>query len=185
MSRKQHAEANKNTDGKLYRTWSLWYLIPDRYSMKVTDWNDFLHILNTCDSIDDMWATLNAIERAAQLPKGCRYYIFKKGVRPVWEDKSNVGGYEISIEHPIPKSQRKKITDRWVDVVLSILGETISNSELVNGVEFTVRAQTFKIGIWTSPCKQNEADAIKTDLSRLVNWKTQIKQTIIQPAPES
>ena len=183
MSRKQHIEPS--TDGKLYRSWSLWYLIPDRYSMKVQDWNDFLHIMNTFDSIDDMWATLNAIEKAAQLPKGCRYYIFKKGVRPVWEDKSNVGGYEISIEHPVLKSVRKKITDRWVDVVLSILGENISNSELINGVEFTVRAQTFKIGIWTSRCSQAEADAIKTDLSHLVNWKTTVKQTIIQPVPES
>ncbi|OHT05045.1 Eukaryotic initiation factor 4E family protein [Tritrichomonas foetus] len=173
-----------SNDGKLFRAWCLWYLIPDRYSMKVTDWNDFLHQLSTFDTIDDMWAALNCIERSAQLPKGCRYYFFKKGVRPVWEDRNNVNGYEISIEHPIAKSKRAKITDRWLDLVLAVAGESISNSDFVNGVEFTVRATTFKISIWTSPCKQNEASAIKNDLSHIVNWKSPIKMTTIQPAPE-
>lgn len=183
MSGKHHVK--QSTDGKLFRTWCLWYLIPDRYSMKDSDWNDFLHLMNQFDSIDDMWATLNCIERSAQLPKGCRYYVFKKGVRPVWEDKSNVGGYEISIEHPIVKSNRKKITDRWIDLVLAVLGESIASSDWINGVEFTVRAETFKISIWTSPCPSADADAIKTALSHIINWKNQIKQTIIQPAPPS
>ena len=167
-------------DGKLFRSWSLWYLIPDRYSMKVTDWNDFLHQLASFDTIDEMWSALNSIVKAAQLPKGCRYYIFRKGVRPVWEDKSNVGGFEISIEHPIARSKRPRITDRWIDVVLSVLGETISNSEAVNGVEFTVRAETFKIGIWTSPCPEQVPNQIKNDLAKLVGWKSQVKVTPIK-----
>ncbi|OHT04932.1 Eukaryotic initiation factor 4E family protein [Tritrichomonas foetus] len=173
------------TDGKLFRTWSLWYLIPDRYSMKDSDWNDFLHTISTFDTIEDMWAALNCLEKSAQLPKGCRYYIFKRGVRPVWEDKANNGGFEISIEHPTAKAKRQKITDRWIDLVLSVLGESMPHSELVNGVEFTVRATTFKVSVWTSPCSQNDANAIKTHLSHVVNWKSPIKQTVIQAVSES
>lgn len=148
--------------------------------MKEADWNDFLHQLNNIESIDDLWATINAVELAARMPKGCRYYIFKKGVRPLWEDRANQNGSEISIEHPTVKAKRQKITDRWMDVVLSVLGESIAESDAINGIEFTVRASTFKISLWVADSPEPTYNTIKNELQKIVNWTTQAKITPIQ-----
>lgn len=171
-------------DGKLYRTWSLWYLIPDRYHIGGNDWTDFLHELNTFDTIEGMWETLNSIGRAASLPKGSRFYIFRKGVRPLWEDRANKGGKLISIEHPIANAKKQKISDRWTDLVLSVLGETIANSDIINGVEFTVRKGTYNTCVWLAPCEDQATAVVEKELSRIINWKSPIKVTKIEVADQ-
>ena len=169
----------QSDDGKLFRTWCLWYLIPDRYQIRGNDWTNFLHMMTTFDTIDEMWATLNAVGRATSLPKGSRFYLFKKGVKPLWEDRANAGGKLVSIEHAILKAKKQKICDRWIDLVLSVLGETISHSETVNGVEFTVRRGTYNICIWLGPCDDQITEQIQKDLGRIVAWKSPIKVTPI------
>jgi translation initiation factor 4E len=169
-------------DGRLFRTWCFWYLIPDRYQIR-ENWNDFLHVLHTFDTIDDLWATLNSVGRAAQLPKGSRFYIFRKGVQPLWEDRTNVGGRLISIEHQIQNAKKPKISDRWTDVVLGVVGESIANSEMINGVEFTVRKETYNIALWTAPIADPLVDEIAKDFQRFVAWKSPIKIQKIGPGP--
>ena len=170
-----------DADGHLYRTWTFWYLIPDRYQIRGSAWTDYLHQLATFDTIDEMWATLNAVGRATQLPKGSRFYIFKRGVQPLWEDKANAGGKLVSIEHQIANAKKANISERWIDVVLSVLGESMAQSQLVNGVEFTVRKGTYNIAVWLAPCVQHDAELVEKDLARIVNWKSPVKITDIDP----
>ncbi|KAH0792946.1 eukaryotic translation initiation factor 4E [Histomonas meleagridis] len=160
---------------KLFRPWNFWYIIPDRSTNIDANWRDFLHSLCSIESVEDIWSTLNAIEPAHKLPKGCRYYVFKKGVLPLWEDRSNINGYEISIEHQISGSKKANVTERWIDVILACLGETLTQSKLVNGIEFSVRAQNYKIGIWTAPCEEEEVQSISADLKKLTNWQSEVK----------
>jgi translation initiation factor 4E len=171
------------SDDKLFRTWTFWYLIPDRYKIPGQRWNDYLHALSTFDTIDEMWAVFNSVGAASQLPKGSRFYIFKKGIRPLWEDHANVGGKVISIEHPIQRAKKPKIADRWMDLVLAVLGETIANSDAINGVEFTVRKETYNIAIWAAPSGDEIANGLSQELTRLVRWQSQVKVTPIEVSP--
>lgn len=162
-------------DGKLYREWTLWYLIPDRYTMKEAAWKDFLHPIADFDSIEKFFAALNSVEKASLLPKGCRYYVFRKGVVPLWEDVANNGGHEISIEHQIAKAKKPKVNDRWEDVLFSVIGESFPNSDKINGVEFTVRTETFKICIWVAHSPEEVTNAISSELSKLIRWNSPVK----------
>lgn len=166
-------------DGKLLRKWSAWYLIPDRFTTRDANWNEFLHELGEFDSIEDFWAMYNSLEKSALLPKGCRHYIFKSGVPPLWEDRQNSNGFEISVSHPIAKSKRSKITDRFTDVVLSLIGETISNSELINGIEFRVRTEMYMISLWVASSSEEARQQIAKDLEKIVGWQTQATITPI------
>jgi hypothetical protein len=58
------------------------------YKIRKENWNDYLHQLSTFHSITDFWSIINAVEPVNRLTKSCRYYIFKEGVSPLWEDKS-------------------------------------------------------------------------------------------------
>ncbi|EAY01742.1 Eukaryotic initiation factor 4E family protein [Trichomonas vaginalis G3] len=167
-------------DGTLYREWTLWYLIPDRYTMKEAAWKDFLHPIADFDTIDKFWAAFNSIEKASLLPKGCRYYVFRKGILPLWEDHANISGHEVSIEHTIAKAKKPKVNDRWEDVLFSVIGESFPYSDKINGVEFTVRTETFKIGVWVSQTPYEVTNAISAELAKLIRWNTPVKVSEIK-----
>ena len=168
-------------DGTLFRSWTLWYLIPDRYTMKDADWTDFLHKVCDFNTVDGMWAALNSLEKAAFLPKGCRYYVFRQGITPLWEDSANSGGFELSIEHAIAKAKKQKVNDRWEDALLSVLGESIQHSDAVNGVEFTVRTETFKISYWIAKCSDEVKTALVGELKKAAKWNSEVKVTPLTP----
>jgi len=165
----------------LLRQWTFWYLIPDRFTIKSANWDEFLHRLADFETIEEFWGILNSIEKASLLPKGCRYYVFKRGIRPLWEDRNNAGGIELSIEHVIAKSKKEKINDRFEDVVLSLIGETIAHSEHINGIEFTIRTDKFRMNLWVSATGKPFKDEISADLLKLARWKAQVTTSDIKP----
>jgi hypothetical protein len=104
-------------------------------------------------------------------------------VQPLWEDRANCGSRLISIEHQIQNAKKPKISDRWTDVVLGLVGESIANSKMIKGVEFTVRKETYNIALWMAPIPNPLVDEIGKDLQKLVAWKSPIKIQPIDPAP--
>lgn len=58
----------------------------------------------------------NHIKLASELRQGCDYSLFKKGIRPMWEDDANIRGGRWLIN--LEKKQRGNDLDRfWLDVV--------------------------------------------------------------------
>jgi translation initiation factor 4E len=108
------------------------------FKIRKENWKDYLHQLSTFQTIADFWSIINTVEPVNRFLKCCRYYIFKVGVSPLWEDKSNQRGYQISLEKKIQKG-KKNIQNRWQNVVASLIGESI------NGIEVVVRAETCRI----------------------------------------
>lgn len=59
------------------------------------------------------------VKPAGELRQGCDYALFKKGIRPMWEDKHNKKGgrWLISLE----KKQRVQELDKyWIEIVRNI-----------------------------------------------------------------
>ena len=133
---------------ELLHTWTYWYLIPNRVGAKSTNWDDFLKALHSFHSIEDFWAIFNSIDPPYKLPKGCRYYIFKEGIKPVWEDPKNDGGFDISIEYDVSRIQ--DVQQKWITIVTGALGNTMPHCQYINGVEFNNKGQKVKIGYWLS-----------------------------------
>jgi translation initiation factor 4E len=161
-------------EGKFFRAWSFWNLIPDLYTMRENDWKDYLHSLSTFNTISGFWSIVNSVEPVNRLPRGCRYYIFKAGTTPLWEDKANSGGFEVSLEKKIQKG-KKTVNDKWLNVVSSLIGETLKNSEWINGIEITVRAETYRISLWIAQTEEAIIKSIGEELQRVVKWGSELK----------
>jgi translation initiation factor 4E len=169
--------------------WTFYYLIPNRMGQRDINWVDFLKPLHDFSNFEDFWAILNTIDRASELPKGCRYYIFKKGIQPLWEDESNVGGCELYTDYPNPEQPKpsgkqrnaksppselvgnREAEEHWKDLALSVLAnaKTIPHRQKINGIEFNCRGSVVKVGIWVAPTLSDReleelAPAIKTIL---------------------
>ena len=58
------------------------------------------------------------------------YSIFKKGIRPEWEDKNNAEGGEFSVR----KYMQPELLDAfWENMVLGLIGETIEDADEICG----------------------------------------------------
>lgn len=177
---------------QLHCDWSFYYLIPNKINSSNKNWNSYLKKLHDFNTFEDFWAIINSIEPASKLQKGCRYYIFKKSIQPLWEDAENTGGREISVQYRLPqikqdqknrhsspdlinisKEIHTKAQEKWKKLVIAVLcnkEEYFHEKDFINGIEFNCRANAIKVGIWTKPIKEMQYESLKMNLLNILEY---------------
>lgn len=96
----------------LQNQWTLWYLENDRNKT----WEEMLNEITSFDTVEDFWSLYNHIRVASDLKQGNDYSLFKKNIRPMWEDEANKRGGRWVIG--LNKQQRRNELDAlWLDIV--------------------------------------------------------------------
>ena len=90
----------------------------------------------------------NNITACSDLAVKSDYHLFKKGVRPEWEDSQNKHGGKWSYSFKDKRSVN--IDELWLHTQLAAIGETLEDdgSEIM-GVVINVRKGFYRIGAWT------------------------------------
>merc|ERR1711881_565651 len=118
----------------LERPWTMWFMNGDNKvkagkPMPIdngSEWNQGLIELYTFESVEDFWAVYNHIQLPAKLRLKNDYMVFRKGVRPEWEDSTNRGGGMWKLI--LPSKMRATDLDRmWLETLLSMIGESYGN----------------------------------------------------------
>ncbi|KAI9750393.1 MAG: eukaryotic translation initiation factor 4E [Lichina confinis] len=144
-----HDANNFNVKHPLMHAWTLWFTKPP--SGKGDNWNDLLKEVVTFDSVEEFWGVYNNITPTSQLALKSDYHLFKKGIRPEWEDTQNKHGgkwaFGFKDKRAVP------IDELWLHVMLAAIGETLEEDEdgdgEVMGVVVNVRKGFYRIGLWT------------------------------------
>jgi translation initiation factor 4E len=91
----------------------------------------------------------NNITPTSELGLKADYHLFKKGIRPEWEDQQNKHGGKWS--YSFKEKRSVPIDDLWLHVQLAAIGETLENDgdNEVMGVVVNVRKGFYRIGLWT------------------------------------
>ncbi|KAK0516755.1 hypothetical protein JMJ35_001358 [Cladonia borealis] len=142
-----HDHDNFNVKHPLMNEWTLWFTKPP--SGKGDNWNDLLKEVVTFDSVEEFWGVYNNITPTSELALKSDYHLFKKGVRPEWEDPQNKHGGKWSYQFKDKRSA--PIDELWLHVMLAAIGETLENDNdgEVMGVVVNVRKGFYRIGLWT------------------------------------
>ena len=119
----------------------------------------------TFDSVEEFWGVYvsalsntqhiahgmlqNNISPTSELAVKSDYHLFKKGIRPEWEDPQNKHGGKWS--YMFKEKRVVPIDDLWLFVMLAAIGETLEaeGDGEVMGVVVNVRKGFYRIGIWT------------------------------------
>ncbi|XP_072383182.1 eukaryotic translation initiation factor 4E-1A-like isoform X1 [Diabrotica undecimpunctata] len=136
----------------LQNAWTLWYYENDRTQA----WEKNQKEIATFQTVEDFWSLYNHIKPSSELRQGTDYSLFKKGIRPMWEDDANKRGgrWLLSLE----KKQRNNDLDRyWLDIILCLIGEAFENSEEICGAVVNIRQKGDKIAVWTADARNNAA----------------------------
>ncbi|KAL8931866.1 MAG: hypothetical protein Q9211_006681 [Gyalolechia sp. 1 TL-2023] len=143
-----HDKDNFNVKHPLMHEWTLWFTKPP--SGKDHNWNDLLKEVVTFDSVEEFWGVYNNITPTSELALKSDYHLFKKGVRPEWEDPQNKHGgkwaYQFKDKRAAP------IDELWLHLMLAAIGETLETNEddgEVMGVVVNVRKGFYRLGLWT------------------------------------
>jgi translation initiation factor 4E len=91
----------------------------------------------------------NNITPTSDLALKSDYHLFKKGVRPEWEDSQNKHGGKWAFQFKDKKAIN--IDALWLHVMLAAIGENLEDEEdnEVMGVVVNVRRGFYRVGLWT------------------------------------
>lgn len=142
-----HDKDNFNVKHPLQNEWTLWFTKP--LSGKVDNWNELLKEVITFNSVEEFWGVYNNVAPVSELALKSDYHLFKKGIRPEWEDLANKHGGKWS--YLFRDKRNVPIDELWLHVMLAAIGENLEedgDGELM-GVIVNVRKAFYRIGLWT------------------------------------
>jgi len=123
-------------------TWIVWYRAP---GTKFQDYEKSTLKIASFSSVEEFWLVYSHLRRPSALPFVSDYHIFKKGIRPVWEDKENRKGGKWIIR------LKKGVSTRyWEDLLLAIIGDQFGDSgEDLCGAVLSIRGAEDVLSVWT------------------------------------
>lgn len=133
----------------LSHEWTLWYTKPPSHPDE--DWSNLLKELVTVNTVEEFWGAYKSVPKVVELPLKSDFSLFKKGIRPEWEDPANAkGGKWIYVS----RQMRPDIDEKWLNAMLSAIGGTLDSGEegkeLVNGIFVMCRKGAVKIAMWVT-----------------------------------
>lgn len=178
MSNQEETTQLNNDSAEIHpldNEWNLIYECKNKKSrVKQTDLKDFLNSrtdvpVATISSIEDFWGVNNNIIKPSELSLGASYSLFKKGIKPIWEDKANEGGGSFNIEI----KNKSKLDEVWETLECYMIGESLEFCDFICGGIVAQRKPDPRISLWVK--KANNKDEI--------NAMQQILQEILKVVP--
>ncbi|KAI9650966.1 hypothetical protein NHQ30_001003 [Ciborinia camelliae] len=124
--------------------WVFWYRPPISKSNGFVEYEKTLHPMAAFNSAEELFDVFDHMRHPSNLPLVSDYHMFKKGIRPVWEDDENKKGGKWIVR------LKKGVADRyWEDLVFAMAGDEFDPSEEVCGVVLSVRNGEDILSIWT------------------------------------
>jgi translation initiation factor 4E len=122
-----------------------WFRPPISKANGYIDYEKTLYPMATCDTVEDFFEIYRHLNRPSTLPLVSDYHLFKKGVRPIWEDDENKKGGKWIVR------LKKGVADRyWEDLLLAMIGDQFFEaSDEVCGAVLSVRNGEDILSIWT------------------------------------
>lgn len=138
---------------KLEYEYTFWFSYFKENRMKqVDDYENNLKTIGKFQTAEDFWGFYQHIRRPDSLPKGCEFFLFKSGMKPLWEDKQNKGGGRFVLH--IKKMFANKT---WEDILIALIIAGKDYDKL-NGIVINIRSWEVLLSIWV---KNMETEDVK------------------------
>jgi hypothetical protein len=155
---------------KLKCTWTFW---EDQWGVDPSSGGtkQCLTHLGDADNVKDFYVLLNR-HGITTVPANASLHIFRKHVRPEWEDKHNIDGGHLRVFSNIQKGESPEVTSKrlsclWFDVLRSIIGEHFKDSDQVVGVGYTHKPHRPIMSVWLSSTDAEVTGSIRKEIFEL------------------
>src|SRR3989338_11449296 len=122
--------------------WSFWYL--DRMNLRGADsYETSIKNIGSFSSVHEFWAIYNHLVRPSHLSLSSDLHLFRRGVKPMWEDEANRKGGKFVLR--VRKGFSSKL---WEDLILAVVGEQFQVGDEICGILISVRLHEDIISLW-------------------------------------
>lgn len=142
--------------------------------------------LGTFNTVEGFWRHMNNIRKPSEIftcsENGRRkfpdriiegYAMFKKGIRPEWEDKSNMNGCDLSCKQYF---DLKELDDIYEKLLLGSIGEICDDGDNISGIRVIDKCKKLKheykylyrVEIWFKHRSPKIADKIKDRFNEIL-----------------
>lgn len=168
---------NNENDHLLETDWVLWFRPPvNSNPAQAKSWENSQIMKFSASTVEDFWRGFQKLPRITPAhPVHCDYSLFRKGIKPMWEDVQNKSGgrWTYAVERRGQGSPNagfpSLIEQVWLDVMLCLIGEGFDpHGDNVAGGVCGIRqgrgpkgggdGMSAKIHIWTKDASDTEAN---------------------------
>ena len=160
---------SSDPETKLNNEFTFWLTFFNKSKDKqLEEFEDNMKPLGTFSTVESFWNIYQHMKRPYDLPRGSEFFLFKNGIRPLWEDSKNAGGgrFFISIK-------RSTVANKiWEDLLLAfLLTGTVHNA--VNGVVLNVRTSEVFLSVWTTKLTDAEMPLYRTWIKNALDFPSE------------
>lgn len=105
------------------------------------------------------------LRRPHELPTVSDYHLFKQGVRPVWEDETNINGGKWIVR------LKKGLASRyWEDLVMAVIGDQFDVGTEICGAVLSIRGGEDILSLWNHSAHEGRINLkIRDTMKRVLN----------------
>lgn len=98
----------------------------------------------------------NNLYSVSEIISNTDYLLFKKGIRPEWEDPENKNGGKWVITMPIEDDLEEDSENAWLQLILHLISGQLPKEQrdVINGIVFSIRDKHMRLSIWISVSKE-------------------------------
>ncbi len=96
----------------------------------------------------------NNLYTVSEIIPNTDYLMFRKGIRPEWEDPRNKKGGKWVVTLPIEEDMEEEAEEAWLALIMHMIGSLFETEciDLINGAIFSIREKHWRISLW---CNDN------------------------------
>jgi len=134
--------------------------------------------LHEVTTVEAWWRLEKALQAPSTLPAGANYQLFRKAVKPTWEDPANARGGEWNLALP---ARCAELDAYWLKLCLASIGGELrpEDGAEVCGVSLSVRkGGVLRLNLWTKTKADGDAQrAIGARIRDLLALPSDVKLT--------
>lgn len=141
----------------LENEWTMWYdrrpAAGKRLKGELENYENNLRPIGSFATVEDFWRYYNHLVKPSKIELNANYHLFKKGIKPMWEDPGNMKGGKWVL---LLRGGDKNLSDVvWENVVLGLIGETLDSEDEICGAVMSRRKAGDRIAVWNKN-RENE-----------------------------
>ena len=155
---------NESDKGYLKDSFSMWCHTSnfDNILAKAENYSSYDQKLSQIATFNDkkaFWNVFQHLAKPSDLPAGVEYHIFKKDIKPSWEDEKNINGGKLSFL--VNKGYSSLI---WEEMVISFIGSVIPDYDLINGICISVKKTYDVAQIWFNSYDREKIHKLRNEI---------------------
>ncbi|XP_066147073.1 eukaryotic translation initiation factor 4E type 2 isoform X2 [Euwallacea fornicatus] len=150
---------------RLQHAYCLWFSKRPSQVQDSQNYSQALRLIGQVGTVEQWWALYSHIIRLSDIPAHRDLQLFKKGIKPMWEDPSNKKGGKWVI-----RLKKEHACRAWENLCMAMLGEQFMAGNEICGVVVSTRFQEYLLSVWHRTSSDQPMIArIRDALKRLLN----------------